>query len=403
MHTRIASFAARAALSAALLAGPAAAASAQDQPTEFESWQLPGWTFTPGVTFGTFWDSNVAVAFPPLAGEKTASDRLWEMEPFGQLEFYGPRTSFETGYHGFLRRYSQYSALNAFEGRGFLSYRERLTRRVTMFVSDNYLRSATTDLVELNGVPFQRMGSRYNDAAGGIEARLTKSTDFSARYELTWVDFEKKTAALSSGFVNGVHSDLTHRFTDRVSFGGEYSVRWANLNEGTRQLSFQDAGAVLRYRAGPRTTLELAGGFAHLLDRSRDLTRDGPYVRADLSHRAERATLGIEYLRSYVPSFAFGGTNQSQEARGYVQMPLSRNRFYLQEAAAWRRTDPFVVEELPLDSIWIKTLVGYEIQRWFRLEVYHQLTRQDTRLVHGQINRQLAGVQFVVAQPMRIR
>jgi hypothetical protein len=391
------------ALSAVLLVGTAGAAVAQDQPTEFESWRLPGWTFTPGVTFGMLWDSNVAVAFPPLPNQNTASDHLWEMEPFGQLEFYGPRTDFQGGYHGFLRRYSQYSALDAFEAQGYLSYRERLTRRVTAFVKDNYVRAATTDLVELNGVPFQRMGSRYNDGAGGIEARVTKDTDFSASYELTWVDFEKKSAALAGGYVNGVHSQLTHRFTERVSFGGEYSVRWASLNEGTRLLAFQDAGAVFRYLAGPRTTFELAGGFAHLLDRSHDLTRNGPYVRASLSHHAERALLGVEYLRSYVPSFSFGGTNQSQEARGYVQMPLSRNRFYLQEAAAWRRTDPFLAEELPLDSIWIKTLVGYQVQRWFRIEAYHQLTRQDTRLVHGQINRQLAGVQFVVAQPVRIR
>jgi hypothetical protein len=202
--------------------------------------------------------------------------------------------------------------------------------------------------VELNGVPFQRMGSRYNDFAGGVEARLTKTVDFSASYDMTWVDFARKNAALAGGFVNGVHGDLTRRLTDRASFGGEYSVRWATLNQGTRLLAFQDAGAVFRYRVGPRTTVELAGGFAHLLDRTRDITRNGPYVRANLTHRAERATIGLDYLRSYVPSLAFGGTNQSQEARGYVQMPLSRNRFYLQENAAWRRTNPFVVvEELP--------------------------------------------------------
>jgi hypothetical protein len=140
-----------------------------------------------------------------------------------------------------------------------------------------------------------------------------------------------------------------------------------------------------------------------MVDRTRDITRDGPYARLGLTRHGDRATVGVNYERSYVPSFTFGGTNQSQELRGYVQMPLSRNRLYLQEAAAWRRTNPFVEAELPLDSVWIHTVAGYALQRWLRLEGYHSYTRQDTRLAAGQIGRHLVGVQIVVSEPMRIR
>ena len=86
----------RTALVVALLAAPAAATFAQSQPEpdEFQSWRLPGWTITPGVTLGALWDSNVAIAFPKVAGESAASDSLWTMEPFGQLEYYDARTSF---------------------------------------------------------------------------------------------------------------------------------------------------------------------------------------------------------------------------------------------------------------------------------------------------------------------
>ena len=401
--TSIRRIAARLIVAAIISAGAASVASAQDQPSEFESWRLPGWTITPGVTFGTLWDSNVAVSFPKLSGERPDSDRLWEMEPFGQLEFYGPRTDFLGDFHGFLRRYSSFDQLDAFESRATVNLRQRMTRRVTFFVTDSYLRAATTDLVELNGVPFQRMGSRYNGFASGLESRLTRTTDLLVRYEQTWVDFAKKDAALAGGFVNGVHADATRRVTERSSVGAEYGVRWADLNPGTHLLIYQDVGGIYRYRTGTRTTFEVAGGLAHLFDRTRNITRSGPYVRASMIHHTERATIGADVSRSYVPSLVFGGTNQAEEARGYVQMPLSRNRLYVEESAAWRRTDPFIAVELPLDSIWIHTLLGYEIQRWVRIEVYHQLTRQNTRVEHGQINRQLVGVQFVVAQPMRIR
>ena len=103
-----------------------------------------------------------------------------------------------------------------------------------------------------------------------------------------------------------------------------------------------------------------------------------------------------------MPSFAFGGTNQSQETRGFVMMPLSRNRIYLEESAAWRRTDPLLAEELPLDSIWLHTTIGYAVQRWLRIEGYHAFSRQDVRLNNGQVNRNVIGVQFVVARPVRI-
>src|SRR3954464_8254270 len=87
---------------AALLAAPLAA---QEMPTsgEFQSWRLPGWTFTPGVIVGGLFDSNVAVAFPPADTNKTASDKLFQVQPFGQLEYFSPRTMFSSGYQGSLR------------------------------------------------------------------------------------------------------------------------------------------------------------------------------------------------------------------------------------------------------------------------------------------------------------
>ena len=131
--------------------------------------------------------------------------------------------------------------------------------------------------------------------------------------------------------------------------GAEYGVRRADLNQGTRTVTFQDAGGVFRYRTGSNTTFEAAAGVAHLLDQATQITRTGPYARVDLTRRGERLSYGLAYDRSYVPSLSFGGTNQSQAARGYIRMPLDRNRFYVQESASWRHTNPFVATELALD------------------------------------------------------
>ena len=145
----------RSSIAAALLvlASASVAGAQQEQVTEFESWRLPGWSFTPGVTIGTMFDSNVAVSQAQLPGGSPASDRLITVQPFGQLEFYDARTSFSSGYGGLVRRYTDLTELDGVDHRAHVDFRRMLTRRVTFYTKENYMRVPTTDLLQLNGVP----------------------------------------------------------------------------------------------------------------------------------------------------------------------------------------------------------------------------------------------------------
>jgi type II secretory pathway predicted ATPase ExeA len=65
---------------------------------------------------------------------------------------------------------------------------------------------------------------------------------------------------------------------------------------------------------GPMSVLQaiaMAGGFTDFANR-----KD---IRILRTHRAERATFGLDVSRSYVPSLAFGGTNQAEEVKGFIQ------------------------------------------------------------------------------------
>jgi hypothetical protein len=376
---------------------------AQDPGSEFQSMRTPGWSFTPGITMSTVYDSNIALANAPASTRTTQGDQLFEVEPFGQLEYFSPRTEFSTGYRGYVRRYQDFDQLNGFDQQVHGSVRRLVTRRLTFFARDNYADVPTTDDVQLNGVPFRRVGSKMNSGQAGIEARLTKYTDLSVSYENTWIRFDRPELFLTNGWVNGVRSELSRRLTERLSLGGEYAVRFANLNEGTHQVIFQDAGGTLHYHVASGTTLSLAGGVSHLNDRLVLVTRTGPYVRAGITHDVVRATLGASFERMYVPSFSFGGSTQSQEIRGFVRMPLDKNRFYVQGSAAWRRNDPFIANELQLDTIWIRSTLGFAATRWMRLEGFHAFTRQDSIVTGGEINRQRIGAQVVISQPVRIQ
>ncbi len=109
----------------------------------------------------------------------------------------------------------------------------------------------TTDEVQLNGLPFVRAGSQTNDLAGGVEARLTKFTDLNSRYELTWVDFDNDETVLTGRLgQRRAAPTSTHRLQRAHSAGAEYSIRFADLNEGTRSMMFHDAGGLLNYALG---------------------------------------------------------------------------------------------------------------------------------------------------------
>jgi hypothetical protein len=390
-------------MSAVLLAGTAGSAAAQDTSSEFSSWRTPGWSFTPGVTLAGVFDSNIALASAPADTQRTQSDQLWVAQPFAQLEFVSRRTEFATGYQGYLRRYMDVDQLNGFDQRGHISLRRLATRRLSFFLRDGFADVPTTDEVQLNGVPFARTGVRTNALLAGLDARLTKFTDLIVRFENTWVDFDRTDTFLTGGWVNGVRTELSHRLNGRFAAGAEYGIRFADLNAGTHQITFQDAGGTLRYGLGGRTTLALAGGLSILDDRSFEQTRRGPYMRAELTHDAAHATVGAAFERMFVPSFGFGGSNQSQDARVFIRMPLNRNRMYIQGAASWRRSEPLVADELDLDTISIRSTVGYSAARWLRVEGFYAFTRQDSQVTGGEINRHRAGTQVVISQPMRIR
>jgi hypothetical protein len=354
------------------------------------------------VTIGALHDTNVSVTSPDPSGQ-TPSDSLLRMDPFAQLEFFGPRTTFSSGYRGGLRRYFEFDELNDTDHHAFMTLRHRVSRRVTFFADENYAQLATTDQLELNGIPFARIGSRSNAGSAGVEARLSRTLDLSTRYEMSWADFDGQYSQLTGGIVHGVKSALTHRVGERVSLGGEYGIRWADMNAGARKFTYQDAGAVFGYNAGERTELEIAGGLSHLHNRVLDATRTSPYARFTITHRAARANVGAEIGRSYSPSFFLGGSHLSNQARAYIDVPFSRNRFYVQESASWRSTDPVLASQAPLDTLWLRSALGYAIQRWVRVEGYHVFTGQDNQVAGGRITRHLAGIQVVISEPMRIR
>jgi hypothetical protein len=390
------------AVASSLLLGGATAGFAQT--SEFQSSQIPGWSFTPGVLVSTVYDSNVALAAELPARPKTIGDQLFVVEPSGQLEYHGPRATFESGYRGNLRRYSDLDALDSFDQQAHASLRHRMTRRTTLSVNETFRTVPSTDELELEGVRFTRAGTRTNHFTAGMQSRLTRYWDLNIHYDFNWVDFDQKDILiLRGGITHSLGTEFARRLDERASVGVEYGIRLADLQSRDQMLVFQDAGGTFHYSVGPRTSFNAAGGVSQLRDRILNQTRTGPYVRANIRHQLERGAMGAEYTQSWVPTFGFGGASESQGANAYLEMPVTHNRVYLQQSIAWRRTNPLIQTTFPLDTWWVRSTVGYGMSRWLRVQGYYVYTRQDADLPGGLIKHHRIGAQVVISEPMRIK
>lgn len=377
------------------------------QSTEAEPGQAPGWTFTPAVVVGWLWDSNVAMVTEGV-GQDIRSDNLLVITPSGSMDYLGKHTNFGVGYGGTMRRYREVNELNSFDQRLRFSLAHRPTARLLLFGREAFSRLPTSEETELNGVPFRRVGSRLNNANGGFEFRLTKLSTIRAAYEFVDVAFDREQGLPSyviGGRSNGVTSEYSHRLTERVALGGLYEIRFAQIKTeaGTDQpLHFQIMGASSRLTLGPLTTLMLAGGLSTLSDPTLGDTSVGPFIRAGITHHLQRATLDGGYERSFVPTFGFAASTQTEQIHGSVLMPVYQNRMYVQATTAWRRNNPLLANEPGLKSFWLSATTGYAIARPIRIEGYYTTAWQDTRVAGGQVNRHRLGVQLVLSSPVRV-
>ncbi|HEX5473897.1 MAG TPA: hypothetical protein VFX12_04465 [Vicinamibacterales bacterium] len=384
---------------------PACPAAAQALVQEVSPAPVPGWTFTPGAVVGFVYDSNVAIAAAPASTHATEASTLLMLEPTGRLAFLGRHTSLSTDYTGQLRRYTSVPELDDYAQHAHFSLQQQL-RQSTWFVQNSYADVPTTDEVELNGAPFQRTGTRTDSFGAGFDATLSPLSKLSVRYDLTWARFDRTAPSLTGGLINGVSSAFDRAVSGRLSVGAEGQLRFAAMNDAASVLRFQHVGGTLHYALAPHTQVAGALGMAFLQDPSRAISRSGPYTRASIDQVTPAGVYGAAYERSFVPSFGFGGSTNSQEVRGWVDLPPIGRRVFVHSSLAWRRSNPLERQDVARDTTYLRASVGYAIARTVRVDGFYVYTRQaalERRLAGGTVNRSRAGIELTFFNPMRIQ
>jgi hypothetical protein len=366
----------------------------------------PGWVFTPTVSVGATHDDN-----PVLAGrgDPSPDDVVTNVRPGVDLTFVAKHAFFGGGYRGAIQRYRVLDAYDSYDQGGYAEFRQQVSRRLSVSIRDNFSVSPTTDLLEVAGVPFTRTGTRQNDLNAGMTGTLTKTVQLTGSYQFHWVEFDTPEGLLSAPLQGGRSQGGTiaaHKaVTSRLRLGGRYGAQRAKVGPlaGARDFTIQDAEATISYRVSPSLNVDGGLGVSHLVLPGPNGARTGPAGHISLRKRTEHALFTVSAMRSFIPSYGFGGSIKNQQITASARIPFARNRAYSDTGFAWRRTDAVFQGELGLKSILLQTTVGYAFQPWLRLEGFYSGAFQDSTLAGGRVDRNRIGVQVVTARPMRLQ
>jgi len=148
----------------------------------------------------------------------------------------------------------------------------------------------------------------------------------------------------------------------------------------------------------------------YLHETSHSVARTGPAFRAALERVHGRTTFHVGYVRTYIPSFGYGSTLEAQDVGVGFRTPLFNARhFYVTSSAVFRDNQPLAgvsvepIQQLPLRSLRMHTILGWEPQPWVRLEAFYSIVQQTSLQAGGYLDRNRVGFQIVTSKPMRMQ
>lgn len=387
-----------------------AAASAQERPTGGsapEPSYRGGWTFTPSFGFSETYDDNISL-FGVNTAEQQNNDFVATYSPEADLHYTGKHTTFSSGYSGAFLDFRTYSTLNRWDQRAHADLRRQESAALKWFAHTNLALVPSTDLVDLGGIPYRRTGARTADGRAGVEYALGATDALSVTSDYQSVEFDRQPLdvnVLRGGHVWESLGAWRHKVDPRMAIGLDYSFRLATVVGDPETFTLHGAQGAFDYDLSQQWTMTGGGGIVYVQATPTLPSHVGPAYRISVQrHRAGR-TFHVGYVRSYIPSFGFGGTIANQQANVSFHTPLmSDRRFYLDLAGVFRDDQPLsnTPEQLPLRSFRAYTTVGFAPQPWVHVEAFYIRVQQTSLRIGGEIYRNRVGVQIVTSKPVRI-
>jgi len=279
-----------------------------------------------------------------------------------------------------------------------------VTRRVTLSAFEAFTMSPTTELQQLVGVPFVRIGSRVANGGASLDITLSRKTTILATYNAQWLRFNDDDllqGVLVGGESHGGRVGIRHTLSRRIALTTDAEATRATIASGGA-FAVQNATFGGEYRLDALTRLFGSAGAARLVAPDIVTPRILPAWRAGVVRTFNPFGVEASYGRTFVPSYAGGGTEANDEVTFRVSAPIGR-RGYFNASTAWRKGSVLVVNDLPLNSVWTSATLGYALRPWMRVEGFYAGQSQRIDRPGGAVDRRRIGLLISTGAPMRIR
>jgi len=298
--------------------------------------------------------------------------------------------------------------------------RRQETARLTWFGHVTGAALPSTDLIDLGGIPYRKTGATTADGRAGFEYALGAHDTLMSSMNYQAVKFERpdtlENDILRGGRILESMTQWRHKISERAAIGADYSFRRALVTGDVEPFNFHTTEAALDYEISQLWSLQGGAGVVYLEPTLLTQAHTGPAWRVNLQRSRAGTTFHVGYLRTFIPSFGYGGTVESQDFGVGFRTPLFHfRRLYLDSSAVFRDNQPLTgvaavtappigaLQQLPLRSLRSTTILGWEPQPWVRLEVFYSLVQQTSLQVGGYIDRNRVGFQIVTSKPMRMQ
>jgi hypothetical protein len=282
-----------------------------------------------------------------------------------------------------------------------------VSSRLTLETRHSAIATPTTEDLEVNGLPYVRLGSQmYTGRAGGTYS-LSDRTRMTAETTAQWIRFENSSIDgfnhLRGGHSQGVGSSLMHRIDSRLSGGASWQYVRSELSGSDVTSHIQRAQGEVGYVLGPSTSIAGSAGISHLRVPEIGASEVGPAFGAGIEHHEGGVRLTARYEQAFAATYSFGSAISHRALSGSVYVPLMRGRMFASGSGAIRRASPAeeTLDVITLDSVVTTATLGFYATRWLRMEGFYIGTFQDSS-ARGTYNRSRIGIQFVSSKPMRI-
>jgi hypothetical protein len=363
----------------------------------------PGWIFTPSFSVSGGWDDNVLLLG---TGVSPLADYVTALTPAGRLDYNGRRLQLSSSYRGSFQIFRDLTELNTVDQGGRIGLGYRTTPRMTLQLSQRFMRASSTDILELVAVPHRRIGSLNSLTEAGVEARLTARTTARGAYGFRLVEFDEALSDLTfpGGHSHNLLGTVDHRLSKRLTLGGIYTFEHFNVKDDPKPVLLHHAAATGEYRLTEVLAVVGGVGIDYLGEVELQPAHTGLAWKAGVLANWNRISATGSYEQSLQPSFGFSGTVHNKELAGSIRGEFARRRVSWQTSMALRDNEPITSGAAPLRTLWWSAGTGYSLQPWLRIEGYYTFSAQDSvGIPGGRVNRNRVGFQIVTLKAMRLR